>query len=140
MSDIPALRKKFRAVLPALDERTRRLWAGAEARSLGRGGISAVAEATGMSRDTVRRGACELGRKPDAGPGRIRRAGAGRKREVDLDPELRPALLRLVDPVTRGDPQSSLRWTSARRQPERGTTTTRTVQLFGGFRGGVRPP
>jgi len=79
---------------------------------LGRGGITAVAKATGLSRVTIRKGIAELESGYSPGPGRVRRRGGGRKREVDRDPELRAALARLVEPVTRGDPQSELRWTS----------------------------
>jgi len=71
-----------------------------------------VARATGASRMTIAKGIAELESGASPGVGRIRRAGAGRKREVDWDPELRPALVRLAEPVTRGDPQSPLRWTS----------------------------
>ncbi len=90
----------------------RRLLVGAEARSLGRGGISAVARASGMSRVTVRRGIAELASGASPGLGRVRCPGGGRRREVDRDPDLVAALSRLVEPVTRGDPQSPLRWTS----------------------------
>jgi hypothetical protein len=104
----------------ALDERQRRLWVAVEAKVLGRGGISAVATATGVSRSTIRAGLAEieamqvLGRTDvePARPGtRIRRAGAGRKRMEVQDDTLVADLLSLVDPLTRGDPQSPLRWT-----------------------------
>jgi hypothetical protein len=102
---------KFGEVLPHLDERQRRLLAGSEARSLGRGGIQAVAQAAGMSKTTVRRGAEELdtGEVPS---GRVRRPGAGRKKVTETDPGLRSALLALVEPNERGDPESPLRWTT----------------------------
>ena len=90
----------------------RRLVVAAEARSLGRGGITAVARATGMSRETIRKGIAELESGASPGEGRVRRPGGGRKREVDRDPGMRDALKRLVDPVTRGDPESTLRWTA----------------------------
>jgi DNA-binding phage protein len=112
MLDVRELRRKVRAMLPILDERSRRLFVAAEARSLGRGGITAVARASGMSRVTIRQGIAELASAATPGAGRIRRCGGGRKRAVEHDPELRTALQRLVDPVTRGDPQSALRWTS----------------------------
>jgi DDE family transposase len=94
-----------------LDERQRRLAIGAEARSLGHGGIRVVARAAGARDGTVSRGASELesGEEP---LGRVRRAGGGRKRMADLDPGLRPALLALVEPDVRGDPMSPLRWTT----------------------------
>jgi len=79
---------------------------------LGHGGITAVARATGLTRVTIRRGIAELDSGDSPGAGRVRRHGGGRKREVDRDPQLRAALTRLVEPVTRGDPQSELRWTS----------------------------
>ncbi len=101
----------LRDVTPVLDERQRRLLAGAGARALGRGGVSAVAAATGMSRNTVRRGVHELEAGSVVGEGRVRTSGAGRKRATELDPELLGALLALVDRESRGDPMSPLRWT-----------------------------
>jgi transposase len=96
------------------DERTRRLWAATEARALGRGGISRVAEATGLSRLTIRAGLDELatttGDEDDLA-GRTRRPGGGRKPLTETDSKLLGALEALVDPVTRGDPMSPLRWT-----------------------------
>ena len=106
---------KFNVLRPLLDERTRRLWAAAEARAIGRGGIARVAEATGMSRGTVRAGVRELDSAPRpearAGRPRVRAPGGGRKALVDRDPGLVKALERLLDPFTRGDPQGPLRWT-----------------------------
>ena len=106
-----SLAAKFQALFPHLDERQRRLAAGAEARSLGHGGIRIVARAAGMRGGTVSRGVAELesGQEP---LGRVRREGGGRKRVADLDPGLRPALLALVEPDMRGDPMSPLRWTA----------------------------
>jgi len=95
-----------------LDERGRRLWAAAEARSAGRGGIAAVVRATGVSESTVRRGIIELESGEVLESGRVRRAGAGRPLLEDSDPTLITDLERLVDPATRGDPESPLRWTS----------------------------
>jgi len=102
--------EKWAAVEPVLDERSRRRWAGAESRAIGYGGDSLVSAATGLSRPTVRAGRLEIesGVAPDA---RIRRAGAGRPRLDGSQPGLKAALEALVDPVTRGDPQSPLRWT-----------------------------
>jgi hypothetical protein len=97
--------------LPHLDERQRRMLAGAEARALGRGGIALVARATGMSRSTVQKGAAEV----DAGvpvSSRVRRLGAGRKQLIDHDPGLLGALDDLVEPTARGDPAAPLRWTA----------------------------
>ncbi|WP_110085092.1 ISAzo13 family transposase, partial [Streptomyces sp. NRRL WC-3549] len=93
---------RFAVLFPHLDERQRRLLMAAEARILGHGGIRAVARAAAVSETTVRKG---------GGRGRVRRPGGGRKRVVDLDPGLRPALLALVEPDERGDPMSPLRWT-----------------------------
>lgn len=111
---ITSIRLKYRALLPAMDERLRRQWAAAEAREVGRGGITMVARATGLSRTTITVGCRELElptwqREQDAQ--RVRRAGAGRKRLVEADPALLAALEALVEPVTRGDPESPLRWT-----------------------------
>lgn len=105
------LAAKFEVILPHLDERQRRLLLAAEARALGHGGIRAVARAAGVREATVSAGVDEL----DAGAptlGRVRRPGGGRKRAVDLDPDLQPALLALVEPEERGDPMSPLRWTT----------------------------
>jgi hypothetical protein len=105
------LAAKFEVIFPHLDERQRRLLMGAEARSLGHGGIRLVARAAGAREATVSLGVDEL----DSGAeplGRVRRPGGGRKRAADLDPGLRPALLALVEPEERGDPMSPLRWTT----------------------------
>jgi transposase len=105
------LAAKFEVIFPHLDERQRRLLMGAEARTLGRGGIRAVARAAGVAENTVSRGVSDL----DAGEqplGRTRRLGGGRKRLSDLDRGLLPALLALVEPDERGDPMSPLRWTT----------------------------
>jgi hypothetical protein len=101
---------RFQAIAPHLNERQRRLWVGAEARVLGRGGVSLVARATGVSRPTVYKALAELDQPPTA-DGRVRAPGGGRKRLRELDPELEAALDALVDPDTRGDPMSPLRWT-----------------------------
>jgi len=107
---------KFAILKPLLDERARRLWAAVEARALGRGGISQVAAATGLARATVRAGLQELALPatatvPPTPPERLRRPGGGRKPLGTRDPHLVQALETLVDPVTRGDPMSLLRWT-----------------------------
>jgi len=98
-----------------LNERSRRRWAAAEAVSHGRGGIASVARATGISEATVSRGVAELKRERDEEPldaGRVRRPGAGQPSILDREPGLSEALDALIDPVTRGDPESPLRWTS----------------------------
>src|SRR5436309_12104568 len=100
----------FESVSPHLDERQRRLLAGAQARVLGHGGIRLVARAAGVREATVSLGAAEL--ESGAEPlGRARRAGGGRKRAAVTDPGLVPALLALVEPEERGDPEPPLRWT-----------------------------
>ncbi len=109
------LSEKYEALRGTLNERARRLWAATEARSLGRGGIAAVIEATGMSSRTVHKGLKDLEAGESGGEvlasGRIRRPGGGRKRARDKQPGLVKALERLVDPTARGDPKSALRWT-----------------------------
>ncbi len=102
---------KFLDLEPVLDERAKRLWAATEARAVGRGGIERVWEATGMSRVTIAKGLRELESGVEASD-RQRSPGGGRKRAEDRDPGLVPALERLVDPATRGDPSGPLRWTS----------------------------
>jgi hypothetical protein len=101
----------FSSVLPHLDERQRRLLMGAQARLLGHGGIKVVAQAAGVSTVTVSKGVAELesGKPP---LGRTRRSGGGRKAQTVVDPGLLDALLGLVEPVERGDPESPLRWTT----------------------------
>jgi len=106
----------YQSLSPAMDERMRRQWAAAEAKAYGWGGIRAVSSATRLSPTTIRRGLNELDLReanPDEPiPAWIRRPGGGRKRRTKTDPDLLPALERLLDPVTRGDPESPLRWTS----------------------------
>jgi hypothetical protein len=114
---VSTLKAKYKALNGRLDEATLRLWAAVEARSLGRGGISIVARAIGLSRTTIHAGLNELEnasatkRASEVSPDRIRTAGAGRKRLVDSNPKLKQALEALLEPATRGDPQSPLRWT-----------------------------
>jgi hypothetical protein len=102
--------EKFAAVAPLLDERARRLWAAAESRAIGFGGDTLVSAATGLARQTIRNGRRELEEGP-VEAGRIRRPGAGRPLLEAKQPGLRAALEQLVDPLTRGDPMSPLRWT-----------------------------
>jgi len=104
-----------------VDERVRRLMVAAESLAIGRGGQVAVAHATGVSRTTIQQGIREVQRPElQAGKGRIRRSGGGRKAMVVIDPTLRDDLDRLVEPTSRGDPESPLRWTckSVRRLAE----------------------
>ncbi len=107
------LAQVFVALGPVLDERTRRLVAAAEAQAVGRGGVTLVAEVTGIARSTLRRGLDELATPAHAASAeRVRRPGGGRKPLTVQDPTLLADLEALVDPVTRGDPESPLRWTS----------------------------
>jgi hypothetical protein len=109
--DLSALREKVVRLWPHLDERARRLFAASEARELGRGGISAVSRVCGLSRVTITKGLRELD-EPPLPAGRVRRRGAGRPRLEVSDPELVDCLDALVEPLSRGDPESPLRWTS----------------------------
>jgi hypothetical protein len=106
-----SLTRRYEVVKPHLTERQRRVWLGAEARELGSGGVRLVADAVGVSPDTVRRGRDELDDPQPLEIGRSRAPGGGRKRAEDQDPALVEALDRLVDPDSRGDPMTPLRWT-----------------------------
>ncbi len=108
---LETIRYKYRAILADLDERASRRWAAAEAISLGRGGITAVALATGISDRTIRTGIPELKSDSKLAPDRQRRPGAGRLARQVEQPDLVNALERLVSSSTRGDPMSPLRWT-----------------------------
>ena len=145
MDEVERIRQKYERLALVMDERTTRLWAATEARALGRGGTAAVTRATGISGKRIRTGMRELDARKDtlsaAGPPRtqrIRRAGGGRKRLEEHDPQLVKALERLVEPSTRGDPQSPLCWTSksvrklAKELTEKGhpVGTTRVAQLL----------
>ena len=123
MEQAELIEAKYRALASRLDEATLRLWAAAEARSLGRGGVSVVAKVAGLSRTTVYAGMAEIesrGKGKGKGSGslsraattsRVRAPGGGRKRLVDIDKELLADLDALVEPTSRGDPMSPLRWT-----------------------------
>lgn len=108
-----AIKAKYEALQAELDERARRLWAATEALSLGHGGVATVARATGLAESTVRLGKKELHSPAtaSAAPRRLRRPGAGRKARTTHDQQLLQALDALVEPTTRGDPMSPLRWT-----------------------------
>jgi Rhodopirellula transposase DDE domain len=114
-SAIEQIESKYRSLVSVLDERARRHWAATEARAYGWGGVSAVGAATGMSPNTIRKGLAELAAResdPDSEvSSRLRKPGGGRKRLTETDPQLSIELDRLVAPVTRGDPESPLRWT-----------------------------
>jgi transposase len=111
MADIAGIARRFDAVRGVLDERSRRLVAAAESVAVGRGGISAVSRATGISRQVIRLGVAELSEVLVRPPGRVRRSGGGRKTTISQDASLLRDLESLVEPTTRGDPESPLRWT-----------------------------
>jgi hypothetical protein len=108
------IRRSYQSLLPEMDERMRRQWAAAEARSLGYRGVTTLSRATGLSRVTITAGLAELDlplQQRSAEAARIRRPGGGRRSLADRDPQLLVALESLIEPVTRGDPESALRWT-----------------------------
>ena len=111
MVDADAIRQRWEAVGAKLDERGRRLFAAAEARTAGWGGLAMVSKITGLARSTINRGEDDLDTQPLL-EGRVRRAGGGRRALCDTDPGLVPALKRLVQPATLGDPMRPLIWVS----------------------------
>jgi transposase len=112
---VQQIKTRYRALDALMDERMRRQWAATEATTYGWGGVSAVSEATGLSRNTIRKGIAEAATLKRYSRGalsdRLRQPGGGRKRLTELDPGLLEALERLVEPLTRGDPMRPLRWT-----------------------------
>jgi transposase len=110
--DDAAIRVRFEAIEPLLDERSRRRYAAAEALAAGRGGVAAVSEVTGVARSTIGRGLAELRNGAPAESDRVRKPGGGRKSLAANDPTLLDDLRSLVEPSTRGDPQASLLWTA----------------------------
>lgn len=129
---IARIQRKYQLLVPEMDERGRRQWAAAEARELGWGGVSLVARATGLSRPTITAGLRELDQpraQRAAEAVRVRRPGGGRRPATVTDPGLLAALESLLEPVTRGDPMSPLRWTckSTRRLAEELTRQTHRV-------------
>jgi len=136
----------YESLAPLMDERMRRQWAAAEARAYGWGGVRAVSAAIGMSTNTIHRGLLELAEReahPEMRvPIRVRCEGGGRKLQTELDPNLMAALERLIDPSTRGDPQTPLRWTckstpqlarelTAQGHPASASTVWRLLRLAG---------
>ena len=107
-----AIRDRYETLMPHLDERATRLFLASEAKALGRGGAEAVIRATGAHPRTVRRGLAELAGGLPLPSGRVRNPGAGRKKLEDVQAGLMQALDKLIEPTTRGDPESPLRWTS----------------------------
>ncbi len=112
---IEGIRSKYSSLSPVMDERLRRQWAATEALIIGWGGVSLVSKATGLARNTIAAGVRELLHRAqhpnEEVTSRLRSLGGGRKRATDVDPDLMRALELLVDPTTRGDPESPLRWT-----------------------------
>jgi DNA-binding phage protein len=111
VADIAAISARYEVLKPILDERARRLVAAAESLVIGKGGISSVSKATGISRPVIRQGMGELKDPTTLAPGRVRRPGGGRKKAVDKDASLKSDLQRLLESTTRGDPETPLRWT-----------------------------
>jgi transposase len=109
--DTAAIGARFKALLPVLDERTRRLLAAAESEAIGRGGISSVWRATGVSRPVIRQGIAELKDPALLSAGRVRRHGGGRKKATEKDLSIKSDLVKLLESTTRGDPEAPLRWT-----------------------------
>jgi hypothetical protein len=111
VKDLTGIKTRFAVLNRFLDERSRRLLAGAESLALGRGGMLAVSRVTGLSRPVIRQGVAELKDGKATLSGRVRRPGGGRKKISQSDPAVVTDLERLVEPVTRGDPESPLCWT-----------------------------
>ena len=111
VADIAAITARYEALKTLLDERSRRLLAAAESQAVGKGGISVVAKATGISRPVIRQGIADLKDPPALAAGRVRKEGGGRKRAIDKDASLQADLQSLLESTTRGDPQAALRWT-----------------------------
>ena len=112
MIDVSAIKARFDALSPFLDERARRLFAAAEARAAGRGGIIAVSAATGVARSTIGRGLAELRSGETRHSSPIRRPGGGRRPKTETEPGLLEALASLVQSAIRGDPEAALLWVS----------------------------
>src|SRR5437773_228163 len=117
MDPVKLIKERFERMRGSLNERARRLFAATEALAIGRGGVAIVARATGIAPSTIGAGKAEVRALEESGAPRLplnrsRRAGGGRKKLTDKDPTLLSDLERLVEPVTRGDPESPLRWTT----------------------------
>lgn len=135
MIDVAAIKLRYQTLSPVLDERARRRFAASEALAAARGGIAAVSEATSIARRTIGRGLDEVrGKASDTAQGGIRRAGAGRKPLTKTDPTLLCDLEKIVDPSTRGDPLSPLKWTTRSLSKLAGA-----LQAMGGVQQGPRP-
>jgi hypothetical protein len=133
MIDADAIRARFEMLAPFLNERGRRLFVASEARAAGRGGVTAVSEATGVARSTIGRGLAELGNEETAVSCRIRRPGGGSKAKIETEPGLLDALAALVQSAIRGDPEAALLWVSKSQRhlagalAERGFTASQTL-------------
>lgn len=120
MKNQSSVKKKFNALKHALDEQCIRLWSATEAKEIGHGGIKILAEVTGLSEKTIKRGIDEIDQKgknkklelKESGEKRVRKVGGGRKKITETDPQLLVELEKLISPFTRGDPESALRWTA----------------------------
>jgi hypothetical protein len=110
--DILAIKARFVALSPLLNERARRLFVASEARAVGRGGVTAVSNATGVARSTINRGLAELRSAEPQHSSRVRRPGGGRKPKIETEPGLLEALATLVQSAIRGDPEAALLWVS----------------------------
>ncbi len=113
---VETIKDKFQTIAPHLSEKTQRIWAAIEAQSLGRGGITYVNKATGLSRTTIYEGIKESAELPQLQKEkkalqRIRKPGGGRKKVRELDPKILSDIESLIEPMTRGDPESPLLWT-----------------------------
>ena len=111
MSDVETIKQLYDILYSVMDERDRRLLVAAGAMSIGYGGVSQISRATSVCRETISHGIKELRESKELRSGRIRKEGGGRKKTVQTDPTLRTDLESLIEPVTRGDPESPLRWT-----------------------------
>ena len=135
-----SLARRYDAVRPHLTERQRRVWLGAEARELGSSGVKIVADAVRVSPDTVRRGRDELDDPQPLEVGRSRAPGGGRTRAEQRDPGLAEALDNLVDPESRGDPMTPLRWTCKSLRTLAGELRNQGYQVWGDAGGAAAAP
>ena len=108
--ELKELKDKYERIMHHLDERSKRLWCANEAIGIGWGGVSAVSKATGVSRTTIASGIKEITGKKDRLDNRIRRSGGGRRKKSEINKQLVTDLDYLIQPITRGDPESPLRW------------------------------
>ena len=112
MNNEKAIREKFLAINPTLNELSRRRWVATEAKALGRGGVSIVFRATGVNRNTIMKGINEIKNKKVIEPNRLRKKGGGRKKITEKNPKLEESILEIVESTSRGDPENPLRYTT----------------------------